>query len=288
MTAPSPSALAQIVTRVESVFKLAMPASVTALLNVLDSLNLSIDAFGLPVNCLQLGSFFDQLLFLVLSPGVIGLLTLVCSLGIEVLTKSEAASLKAGVIRTLPYLLYILFFTFPLVSSRAFQAFDCEDFFDDGTNKTTRFLRADYSLDCDDAEYRRVIFLAWVAIALYPVGVPLLYLTLLVCARKAVLSERPTALSRSLTFLHQDYELSMYWWEMVEIFKKAHCPCTAAHTSAPAASSHTCCVRSAAVPRGLLRAHPPRFHVPAHHWLCVLTCHPPLHVDCQTIPAQRS
>ena len=260
-----------------------MPSSVAALLNVFDSLILSIDAFRLPLGCVQLGSFFDQLLFLVVLPGVLVLLTVVCSFGIEVRTESEAASLKAGVIRALPYLLYIFFFAFPLVSSRAFQAFDCEEF-DDGT----RFLRADYSLDCDDAEYRRVIFLAWVAIALYPVGVPLLYLTLLVCARKAVLSERPTALSRSLTFLHQDYELSMYWWEMVEIFKKAHCPCTAAHTSAPAASSHTCCVRSAAVPRGLLRAHPPRFHVPAHHWLCVLTCHPPLHVDCQTIPAQRS
>ena len=212
----SPYTLSQIVTRVESVFKVAMPSSVAALLNVFDSLNLNIDALGVALSCLQLGSFFDQLLFLVLSPGVLVLLTLVCSLGMEVRTKSATASLKAGVIRALPYLLYILFFAFPLVSSRAFQAFDCEEF-DDGT----RFLRADYSLNCNDAEYRRVRFLAWVAIALYPVGVPLLYLTLLLCARKAILTEQPSALSRSLTFLHQDYELSMYWWEMVEICKKA-------------------------------------------------------------------
>ena len=134
-------------TRVESVFKVAMPASVAELLNIFDSLNLNIDALGVPLSCLQLGSFFDQLLFLVLLPGVLVLLTLVCSLGIEVLTKSEAASVKAGVIRALPYLLYILFFAFPLVSSRAFQAFDCEEF-DDGT----RFLRADYWLNCNDAE----------------------------------------------------------------------------------------------------------------------------------------
>ena len=204
-----------------------MPSSVAALLNVFDSLNLSIEAFDLPLSCVQLGSFFDQLLFLVLSPGVLVLLTLVCSLGIEVLTKSEAASLKAGMIRALPYLLYILFFAFPLVSSRAFQALECEEF-DDGT----RFLRADYSLDCNDAQHRRVFFLAWVAIALYPVGVPLLYLTLLLCARKAILTEQPTALSRSLTFLHQDYELSMYWWEIVEISKKARCPiCTASNAA---------------------------------------------------------
>ena len=41
-------------TRVESVFKVAMPSSVAALLNAFDFLNLSIDAFGLPLSCLQL------------------------------------------------------------------------------------------------------------------------------------------------------------------------------------------------------------------------------------------
>ena len=258
------------------------------MLNAFDFLNLSIDAFGLPLSCVQLGSFFDQLLFLMLSPGVLVVLTLVCSLGIEVRTERAAASLKAGVIRALPYLLYILFFAFPLVSSRAFQAFECEEF-DDGT----RFLRADYSLDCDDAEHRQVLELAWVAIALYPLGVPLLYLTLLWCARKAIRTEQPTALSRSLTFLHQDYELSMYWWEMVEIAKKARC-------SLRVYALHQCCahicpsseltrsLQSAAVPRGLLRAHPARLHVPAHHWLCVLPNCPPLHIDCQTIQARRA
>ena len=214
-----------------------MPSSVAALFNVFDSLSLSIDAFGVPLNCVQLGSFFGQLLILVLLPVVLVLLTLVCSLGIEVRTKREAASLETGFITALPYLLYILFFTFPLVSSRAIQALDCEKFDDERV-----FLRVDYSLDCeDDAEYPRVLFLALVAIALYPVGVPLLFLTLLLCARKAIRTEQPTALSRSLTFLHQDYELSMYWWEMVEISKKARCAvCTASmpHTHLPAASSH--------------------------------------------------
>ena len=205
----------QIVTRVGSVFKVAMPASVASLLNVFDVLNLSIDALGLPLSCLQLGSFFDQLLFLVLSPCVLGLLILALSMATEVLTKRKAASLKAGLLRALPYLLYLLFFAFPLVSSRAFQAFDCEEF-DDGT----RFLRADYSLACYGTEHGRVVSLAWVAIALYPLGVPLLYLALLLSARKAILTEQPTELSRSLTFLHQDYTPSMFWWELVEIFKK--------------------------------------------------------------------
>ena len=137
----------------------------------------------------------------------------------EVFTKRKTASFTAGLIRALPYLLHILFYAFPLVSSRAFQAFECEEF-DDGT----RFLRVDYSLDCNDAEHGRVVSLAWVAIAIYPVCVPLLYLALLLSARKAILTEQPTALSRSLTFLHQDYAPSMFWWEMVEISKKARRP----------------------------------------------------------------
>ena len=104
-----------------------MPASVAALLNVFDVLNLSIDAFGLPLGCMRLGPFFDQLLFLVLAPCVLGLLVLACSMATEVFTKRKAASLKAGLIRALPYLLYLAFYAFPLVSSRAFQAFDCEE-----------------------------------------------------------------------------------------------------------------------------------------------------------------
>ena len=260
-----------------------MPASVASLLTVFDVLNMSIDAFGLPLSCLQLGSFFNQLEFLVLSPCVLGLLILAFKMATEVLTKRQAASLKAGLIRALPYLLYLLFFAFPLVSSRAFQAFDCEEF-DDGT----RFLRADYSLACYGTEHDRVVSLAWVAIALYSLGVPLLYLALLLSARKAILTEQPTELSRGLTFLHQDYEPLMFWWELVEIFKKARCPLRRP-TRSMCADSHSqvrvCAL--AVVPRGLLRAHSPRFHDATHHRLCVLACHPPLRIDCQTIRARQ-
>ena len=197
-----------------------MPARVASLLGVFDVLVLNIDGLGLPaLTCIQLGSFFDQLLILILAPWALGLLILACSMGVEVVTRRKTASLKAGLIRGLPPLMCLLFYAFPIVFSRAFRALDCEEF-DDGT----RFLRSDYSLDCNDAEYGRVVSLAWVAITIYPVCVPLLYLTLLLSARKAILTEQPTDLSRSLSFLHQDYAPSMYWWELVETSKKARSP----------------------------------------------------------------
>ena len=147
-----------------------MPASVRSLLKVFDVLTLNIEGLGMPWSCMQLGLFFDQLLILVLAPWVLGLLILACSMAAEVLTKRKAASLKAGLIRGLPSLMCLLFYAFPVVFSQAFQALDCESF---GKGESS-FLRADYSLDCSSPEYDQVESLAWVAIVLYPICVPLL------------------------------------------------------------------------------------------------------------------
>ena len=93
-------------------------------------------------------------------------------------------------IHALPGLCHVAFLVFPMVSSLAFQAFNCEAF-DDGA----RYLRADYSLDCDSAEYYPVRALAVLAIALYPVGIPLGSLLLLLRVRTAILAEEPSTLS---------------------------------------------------------------------------------------------
>ena len=132
----------------------------------------------------------------------------------------------------LPWLLMLFFVIFPMVSSSAFRAFSCEDF---GNGKS--FLRADYAIECNTEAYARVEQLAWLGILLYPVGISVLCEwhshsnlrrtrdpficvywphTRLVCAlsdavlllasRRAILDERPTALSKALGFLVRDYE----------------------------------------------------------------------------------
>ena len=207
--------MCEIATRVPTVFRVSMPASVAALLDTFEGLNLNIDSVGLPLPCLQIGSFFNRLLFVVLMPYVIALLIIAWCTSSEALAASSTW-LKGGLIRALPYLLGLSFLAFPMVSSLAFQAFSCESF-DDGTRF---FLRADYSLNCDTDEYDAVMNLAWAAIVLYPLAIPLVCLVLLLSTRKAILNEQPTPLSRALAFLHQDYEPSMFWWEIVEIAKK--------------------------------------------------------------------
>ena len=68
------------------------------------------------------------------------------------------------------------------------------------------------SIECNTPEHDEVMCLAWVAIAIYPVGLLVAFGLLLFKARKAILSNRPTRLSRAIAFLHREYETHMMWY----------------------------------------------------------------------------
>ena len=101
------------------------------------------------------------------------------------------------------------------MSSTAFQAFRCESFDNDKS-----FLQADFSVECGTPEYADVHGLAWAGILLYPVSMLVLYAVLLRMVKRAVLDDKPTELSRALSFLICDFEKSYYWWELFEGSKK--------------------------------------------------------------------
>eukprot|EP00965_Chrysotila_dentata_P219801 6191359-Pleurochrysis_carterae.AAC.12 len=106
------------------------------------------------------------------------------------------------------------------------QTFLCDAFvFDDGSaendySQTYRtYLHDDYSLECSTGEYARSRDWAYALIALWPVGVPLLYSTVLAASRKADTARGPSKLSRAVGFLHRDYKPRFFWWE-VRILRK--------------------------------------------------------------------
>jgi len=94
------------------------------------------------------------------------------------------------------------------------------------------YLVADYSLDCGacdvatrallapSAEYERVRTLAYVAILLFPFGVPCFYLVLLLRNRRALIRSQHTEMTKALAFLCKEYEPEWFWWEIVEVAKK--------------------------------------------------------------------
>jgi hypothetical protein len=202
-------------------------------------LNLNIGGIGLPLQCLGVGTYVQQLAVTMFLPLVIAAAIL---FGFVLRSRYRSERTGKGLMAALPGLLSLTFLVFPMVSSAAFRAFSCESF-DDGHS----FLRADYSLECNTAEHTFAKSLAYLAILTYPIGISILYILLMLRARRALLDEHPTKLSQALSFLvrvlitilnsapkHQlrppanpahvllcqDYEPAYFWWELVEAWKK--------------------------------------------------------------------
>ena len=83
-----------------------------------------------------------------------------------------------------------------------------------------RYLKADTLVVCSSAEHNEIIFIAGLAVVLYPVGLLVLNAALLFSAREAIQRQRPSSLSRAISFLHSDFEPHMYWWELVEMLRR--------------------------------------------------------------------
>jgi len=141
-------------------------------------------------------------------------------------------STKRGVLMALPAVSIVTFLAFPMVSSTAFRVWACTHFetetkYDIDNSPLPKskpdivsYMIEDPGIQCYTPDHERAVSLAVLAIFLYPVGIPALYLFLLFCARGAILRDRPTRLSSALSFLHRDFEARMYAWEIAEQFKK--------------------------------------------------------------------
>ena len=228
----------QVATRVGDIYEVPMPSAINTLLRGLEVLNINFIGIGLPLQCLGLGTYEQQLAFTMILPLVLAVVTVLVAVvrrfcrrgerrggGVDDADVADAAGagggadgtpwLQRSMLDALPWLLYLSFLVFPMVSSAAFRAFSCEDF-DDGKS----YLRTDYAVECGSEVHARAEALAWLGIGLYPIGISLLYVVLLLRARRAILDDKPTELSRALYFLVRDYEPAYMWWELVEAWKK--------------------------------------------------------------------
>ena len=224
----------QVATRIADVYEVPLPDAVAQLLSLFEMVNIYFGGM-LPMQCLGLGTYEQQLATTMLLPVVIaaglvigfvarGCCRRCCRRGGRDSGAGDGedgggeggeSTLAAWLLNALPWLLSLTFLVFPVVSSAAFRAFSCEDF-DTGRS----FLKADWSIECGSAAHARAQQLAWLGIALYPVGISLLYIVLLLCARRAILDHRTTPLSNALGFLVRDFEPAYYWWELLEAWKK--------------------------------------------------------------------
>ena len=58
------------------------------------------------------------------------------------------------------------------------------------------------------------------AIVIYPIGLWLLNLRLLLLARQAIVTGKKTPLSKGISFLYKEYGVGSYCWELMEMLRK--------------------------------------------------------------------
>ena len=110
----------QVATRIADVYDVPMPREVAALLSVFELFNINIGGIGLPLQCMDLGKYEQQLATTMLAPlGIAALLLF----GFLFRSCCIGKSVGAGLLTSLPWLLSLSFLAFPMVSSSAFRAF---------------------------------------------------------------------------------------------------------------------------------------------------------------------
>jgi hypothetical protein len=144
--------------------------------------------------------------------------------------------LKEGGLLALPFALVTTFVCIPSVSSAIFAAWSCETFgFVDqiatlGTSggqvaSTRAYLRQDLNVVCNDATstseaHQSLLLLAHVLIVVWPVGVLLLYASLLYSVRGRILKRSPNKLVRATAFLHRDFHPEYCFFEVLELVRR--------------------------------------------------------------------
>ena len=218
----------QIVTRFRHVYVLTYPAIVGSTLGAFESI-ISFGLENLPFACIGASSYLTRLTFWVVAPPVF---TAIPVFSIWVATKLKLRSAqREGTL--LPITLRVLFIAYPIVTNHAFDGFSCI-LLDGGSEVASSWLSADTSVRCDTehralwavaplagrSEFASGVTLAWFAIFIYPVGVPLLIAVVLYRGRKAIATGRSTQISRSTRFLHDNLKKSYFWWEIAEVLRR--------------------------------------------------------------------
>ena len=154
---------------------------------------------------------------------------------------------------TLPLVLFIAFVLIGPVSSSIFAAWTCETFALDSIANpptTIAFLVADLSLsssagtelcclhmrlhmrltgvcilmaaacNSSDETYMRVKSLAHIFVTLWPVGIPLVFLAVLLQCRVPILQGRSNRTVQATGFLHREYDAYFFWWEVVSLMQR--------------------------------------------------------------------
>ncbi|CAM9340915.1 unnamed protein product, partial [Hapterophycus canaliculatus] len=208
----------QILTQFADAANTTYPGVYQDFLSAIDVINFDLGSL-LAIGCLWSDiDFHARLLLSTLGPLVLlGFLVITYLIAV----RRNGASSNAAVTerirhRHLTALLLLTFLVYSSVASMVFQTFACETL-DDGIE----YLRADYRIHCTDAKHKAFEVYAGIMVFLYPVGIPLLYSTLLFQHRDVLadVGADKTA-AQPIAGLWEAYRPERFYYEVVECVRR--------------------------------------------------------------------
>jgi hypothetical protein len=126
---------------------------------------------------------------------------------------------------TIEWTLILFYFALPTISQHIFSAIKCRAFqTNDNPLDFVSYLLVDMSIECDskkkDSAYSSILMIFWVFFANWIVLIPLGFLVLLYYISESIHSKSISFLADSCRFLWQDYEPSMWYWDVVDTWRK--------------------------------------------------------------------
>ena len=178
---------------------------------------ITFDIFDIyPPECV--GSYTVRLIVTALSPLILIAVTLFVSTigGYACRSTHKGAAVGGSIV------VVIIWVLTPPVSKMILSVFDCESYraVDAPHERRMWFMLADKSYECyESAEYNELAMLSSVFVVVWPVGMPLLLLCLLFCARRNYRA-KSSLLARAIAPLASEYDAASYYWEVLEILRR--------------------------------------------------------------------
>ena len=107
-----------------------------------------------------------------------------------------------------------IFLAYPFIAQTMFQFFACRKL-----DEATELLSADYQINCADPFYENMMPIGVLCVLLFPIGLPVLGLALVLRKGESLLE------SGRFAFITSDYKLKFFWWEATEMVSNASADC---------------------------------------------------------------
>lgn len=167
----------------------------------------------IPLGCMMDLTFYADFMLTIYTPLILIVLVQVATAGKYLLDKKKGDTKASDSYKdnTMKFSLLVLFILFPSVSLKMCSMFDCREIYGQ------YWLRADVQLQCYDDVWTSYAVVATAGVLVYPIGIPLLFCTILM----RNLSQLGTPGMRArFGFLYSGFMVVFWFGELVEMVRK--------------------------------------------------------------------